>query len=404
MAQSYGEFLRSPHARYLLTANLVGRLPAGMVPLGIVLFLRAHQVGFGAVGAITAVYGLSAAVGGPLLGRMVDRFGQAVALAVSALCSGAGLVGVAGFAPHRLAIAALSAFVAGFFNPPLEPCVRSLWATMLPSDRAIQVAYALDASLQQVVFVLGPVLVVVIAAVASPVAALPITAAALVLGTGLYVWPEPVRRWRAGPRQPHWAGPLRSATIRRLVVSMSCVGLSLGALSIASVAYQEHVQHAGISGAILGVNAFGALAGSFAYAARSWRLGLEKQLIAMQVAAAMLFVPLALVLPIPLTLLLVLCGGAFLSPMLNCAFTVIGQAAPRGNTTEAFAWLVSSIGLGTAAGASLAGILQQRAGLSATWLLQSTAFLAAALLAARIAPVGAARFALPEQPTEVLER
>jgi MFS family permease len=404
MAQSYGEFLRSPHAKFLLAANLLGRLPAGMVPLGIVLFLRAHQVGFGAVGAITAVYGLSAAVGGPLLGRMVDRFGQPAVLAAGGLCSAAGLVGVAAFAPGRLGIAAAAACVAGFCNPPLEPCVRALWPTVLPSARAIVVAYTLDASLQQVVFVLGPALVVVIAAVVSPAAALPITAAALVLGTGLYLRPEPVRRWRAEPRHPHWAGPLRSATIRRLLASMSCVGLSLGALSIAAVAYQEHVRHSGISGAVLGVNAFGALVGSFAYGARPWRLGLEKQLIAMQVAAAVLFLPLALILPIPLTLLFVLCGGAFLSPLLNCAFTITAQAAPRGSTTEAFAWLVSSIGLGTAAGSSLAGILQQHAGLRATWLLQSTAFLLAALLAARIAPVGAAGLADPEATTDVIER
>jgi predicted MFS family arabinose efflux permease len=74
----------------------------------------------------------------------------------------------------------------------------------------------------------------------------------------------------------------------------------------------------------------------------------------------------------------------------GCAFTNTGQAAPGGGTTEAYAWLVSSIGLGTAAGASLAGPLQEHSVLSATWLLQSTACLAAALLAARIDPV--ARF------------
>jgi MFS family permease len=390
MTHRYRECLSSPHAVHLFAANLLGRLPTGMTPLAIAIILRSHHVAFGTVGAITAAYGLAASAGGPLLSRLVDRFGQTAVLAVGALLSAAGLIGAAAAAGGSPALIAAAVVVAGFFNPPLEACLRSLWPTVLPSQEAVFAAYALDASLQEVVFAVGPLLVVGITAAVSAGATLPVTAAALLVGTASYLRPAPVRRWRAEPRQADWAGPLRSAVIRRLLASMACVGVSLGALGIVAVAYQEHDRYSTLSGIVLGLNAVGALAGGLAYGARQRRTGPERQLLLMQAAAAVCYLPLVIVPPVPVVLLCVLCAGLFLSPVLTCAFTVIGGAAPRGTATEAFAWLVTSIGLGIAAGSSLAGLVVGHFGLGPAGLVLACAFLAAAVLALRITGPAAA--------------
>ncbi|WP_436318570.1 hypothetical protein [Streptomyces nodosus] len=64
-----------PHASRLLAGTLIGRLPTGMAPLAIVL-ISAPDSGYGLAGGLAALYLLANALGGPLLGRMVDRCGQ----------------------------------------------------------------------------------------------------------------------------------------------------------------------------------------------------------------------------------------------------------------------------------------------------------------------------------------
>ncbi|MFF5726803.1 MFS transporter [[Kitasatospora] papulosa] len=373
MLTTYRDCLSSQHAKYLFTFNLLGRLPNGMAPLAIALFLRAQGLGFGTVGTVTALYGLSTAAGGPLLGRAVDRFGQVVVLFVSALVSGTGFLALGWFGDSSVSTAAAAVAVAGFFSPPLEPCLRAMWPSVLKDQRAIGAAYALDASLQEVVFVAGPLLVVLLTSVADPSVALVVTTVAMIAGTLAYIVPPPVRRWRAEPRTPDWAGPLRSARLRQLLVSLAFVGVSLGALNIATVAYQEHVGSEGLSGVLLGVNAAGALIGGLFYGARQWRADSSQQLTLLLLGTFLSYLPLILV-PRPVIAgMLIFCAGLFLAPVLTCGFSIIGEVAPPGTATEAFAWMVTAVLTGNALGTSAAGAAEQHIGIWASFLVISAA-------------------------------
>jgi MFS family permease len=53
--------------------------------------------------------------------------------------------------------------------------------------------------------------------------------------------------------------------------------------------------------------------------------------------------------------LLMLLAGLFLAPALACTFVVVDRHAPAGTVTEAFSWLVTAMGVGSALGAALAG-------------------------------------------------
>jgi MFS family permease len=56
--------------------------------------------------------------------------------------------------------------------------------------------------------------------------------------------------------------------------------------------------------------------------------------------------------------------GLAVAPALITAYTLVGTLAPISARTEAFAWMVGAVGLGQAAGSSLAGQLTDRAGAS----------------------------------------
>jgi MFS family permease len=384
MLGAYRECLSQPSVKYLLAANLVGRLPNGMAPLGIALHLRSEGAGFGLVGGLTALYGLCIAVGGPVLGRAVDKRGQGPVLVTSAIASAAGFVWLVLQGTVEPVMTAAAVAVAGLFSPPLESCLRALWTSMLPSRRLLTPAFALDASLQQIVFVSGPLLVVLIGSVWSSGIALIVVAATVAGGTLAFVAPPVVREWRGEPHSPDWAGPLRSAQLRRLLISLGCVGLALGAINIGAVAHEEYSDWPGLSGILLGVNSLGALVGGLSYGARVWKAPAHRQLRALLMGMSMCFLPLALVLPPLPTATLMFCAGAFLSPVLTCGFSIVGDLTPRGMATEAFAWVVTAVLSGNAAGSSLAGLARQHAGLGWTFLLPGVAAVLAAAVAATV--------------------
>src|SRR3954451_3526047 len=170
--RAYLDFLRKPHASRLLGGTLLGRLPNGMAALAIVLYARAHGGGYTLAGVLSALYGLTMAVGQPVLGRAMDRFGQPRILASGAVVSAAGfgLLAVSGLSPLPLAVAGV--VLAGFATPPLEAGLRALWPSVLAGPAEVQAAYALDAAAQELLFTCGPLIVIAAATVSKEVALL----------------------------------------------------------------------------------------------------------------------------------------------------------------------------------------------------------------------------------------
>jgi MFS family permease len=359
--RAYLDFLRRPYASRLLGGTLLGRLPNGMGALAIVLFARAHGGDYTLAGVLSALYGLAMAAGQPVLGRAMDRFGQPRILATGAVVAAAGfaLLTVAGLRPLPVAVGAV--LVAGFATPPLEAGLRALWPSVLPGPAEVQAAYALDAAAQELLFTCGPLLVIAAAAL-SEGAALLLTGALGVAGTLVVTSSRPSRAWRGEPGGGHWAGPLRSPGIRMLITALSFVGVALGACSVAVVAYADarHLSYA--SGLLLSLMAGGALIGGITYGRRPRHGPPHRRLVLLMTGLAAGYLPLAWAPPFPLMPVLALFSGVFLAPVLACSFTLVDGLAPRGTVTEAFAWLVTAFGVGSAAGAALAGLAGDAAG------------------------------------------
>jgi MFS family permease len=88
-----------------------------------------------------------------------------------------------------------------------------------------------------------------------------------------------------------------------------------------------------------------------------WRAGTATRTWALASLMAAGFLSLAL-LPSPaLMTALSFLAGLGLAPLLAAAFVLIAELAPPGTTTEAFAWLVTVVSTGNAAGAAVSGVL-----------------------------------------------
>ena len=188
-----------PHVRRLVLSGLLARLPLGMIGLALLLLVRENGGSYAAAGLVSGCYFIATAIGAPIAGRLVDTRGQARILLRRAVIFPA-LLGRACACSRLLdaplALIGASAAAAGALMPPVGSSLRALWPRMFSDGELRAAAYALEASLQEITFIAGPLLVALLTAAASPVLALGVAAAAGGIGTALIALAEPVRAWR----------------------------------------------------------------------------------------------------------------------------------------------------------------------------------------------------------------
>ncbi|MFF4358018.1 MFS transporter [Streptomyces sp. NPDC001604] len=355
MAAGYVEILRTRHAARLLAGTLVGRLPCAVAAIAVVLFVRAEGGTYSLAGGLAAVYGVANAVGQPLLGRLVDLFGQPRVQLPAALGSALAMCGFAfvGIDPPALAYGCVA--LAGLFTPPLEGGLRALWSSVLRGEGQVQTAYALDAVAQEVMFTVGPLLVTLCVSLWSARVALVLLNVVGVLGALSVVVSPPSREWRSAPREAHWLGALRSPGLLVLLGAFLAVGMALGSIAVAAVAYADGHGGDAVYGWLMAAIGLGALVGGTAYGARQWSGAPERRLRVLVALLAVCYLPLTLMPgPVAMTVLAAV-AGLFLAPCLACAFVLVDRHAPRGTVTEAFSWIVTTFTVGSSVGTGLAG-------------------------------------------------
>ncbi|MER5430380.1 MFS transporter [Streptomyces sp. NPDC002588] len=362
MAAGYLEILRARHAARLLAGTLVGRLPCATAAIAIVLFVRAEGGTYSLAGALAAVYGIANAVGQPLLGRLVDLYGQPRVQLPAALASALAMAVFAVAGTGALPVAHAAVAAAGLFTPPLEGGLRALWPSVLRREDQVHTAYAMDAVAQEVMFTVGPLLVTLCMSLWSAQAALLVLNAVGVLGALSVVVSPPSRGWRSAPREAHWLGALRSPGLLVLLGAFLFVGVALGSITVASVPYAD--DHGGdvVYGWLNAALGLGALVGGAVYGARRWEGVPERRLRVLVAFLAVCYLPLMLMPGVVAMVALTALAGVFLAPALACAFVIVDRHAPRGTVTEAFSWLVTMFTVGMSVGTGLAGPVVQAGG------------------------------------------
>ncbi|MFC9929383.1 MFS transporter [Streptomyces sp. NPDC127190] len=362
MATGYLEILRARHALRLLTGTLVGRLPNATAAIALVLFVRAEGGTYSLAGALAAVYGVANAVGQPVLGRLVDVYGQPRVQLPAAVLSALAMAVFAfsGTGPLPLAYAAVA--LSGLFAPPLEGGLRALWPSVVRGEEQVHAAYAMDAVAQEIMYTVGPLLVTVCVSLWDERVALLVLNLLGVLGALSVVVSRPSRAWRSAPREAHWLGALRSPGLLVLLAAFLFVGIALGSITVASVSYADGHGGDAVYGWLMAGLGLGALAGGTVYGARRWAGAPERRLRVLVALLAVCYLPLMLRPQAPAMVVLSVVSGVFLAPCIACAFIIVDRHAPRGTVTEAFSWLVTTFTVGASVGTGLAGPVVQAGG------------------------------------------
>jgi len=394
---TYLRILRYGPASRPFAAAVIARLPYAMAPLGLVVLIQDIRGAYGIAGIITGAYALGSAIGSPLWGRCLDKFGQRRVVVPTTVTSAAMLaaVALAAVAGAGDAVLLTLASTAGFAFPPISPAMRVAWRATFVDDATRRAGYALDASAIELVFVGGPLLLSVLLLVAPPVVPLLVTAALLAIGGLGYA--ASGAAGRCGPSAYGAAGtatrprPAGSAVSAIGVVPVLVVGVGMSVAfghtdtSLAATA-SEVLGSPSYVGLLFAAIAGGSTAGGLWYGARRWR-GAERRRLPVGLgvfAVALAPVPVLLAAgrpPLWALLALLLIAGLAIGPSLIMQQNLLDILAPAHRVNEAQGLLSAATMSGGAAGIAIAGIVIDAGGVSLAFIGAVLALVAATVVA-----------------------
>src|SRR5689334_605059 len=372
----------TPGALRLFAVSVLARLPLPTFSIGLLVHARHLTGSFAAAGLVAGSYGAALGIGGPFLGRLVDRCGQTRVLLASAAAS-ALVLGAIALMPAGAPVPALVAlaFGIGLASPPLGACLRTALPRILPDQEAVRASYTLDATVVELTWILGPPLGLALGAATSTGMALAASGAVLLVATAAFAAEPASRGWRPSGGERGRGGSLGSPAMRTLVLVLIAVGVLFGAVEVGVAAATARLGSTSSAGPLLGLWGAGSLIGGLAAVRLGKGLrgasGLALVLAALACGHLLLVAAAGSVLEMAAVLVL---GGSAIAPTYAVVYAMVDDAAPAGTETEAFAWLGTAVAIGAALGSAIAGSAADHAGPAAAFALAAAAGAVSVLL------------------------
>ncbi len=347
--------INAPGVRGLLIARALGSLPIGMVPLGIILLLRAAGRSYALAGIADGGYALGLAAMQPVFGRLIDRIGMGRVLVPLGLLFPGVLVALAlvGSSDAPAAATVVLALLSGATVPPLGACMRTLWPMLVATPSLRPTAFAIDATLQELAFIVGPPLLAGLVALASTRVALFAAAGGGGVGAIVFAARAHVRHQRTR----RTGGALRSAGVRRLLAMSAVLGGAFGATEVAMPAFCERHGARAAAGLILAALALGSACGGAFFGGRAPRVPVPRRLLVALAGYAVLLTPLLVAPSIAVMAVFAFFSGMPIAPAFAGAYQLLDRFSVPGALTETFAWNTTCLFVGASAGTALGGAL-----------------------------------------------
>jgi MFS family permease len=386
----YRTVLSVPGAPRLFSSALLARLPQGMASLATLLLVRGATGSYAAAGIAVGAQALTCALAAPALGRLIDRIGRRRVLIRCAIAYATALTALVVAAELRAGavVLVLCSGLAGGLLPPVAPSLRALLRDVFDDAGTRERAYALESVAQELIWIVGPMIVGLVITIWSPAIALELVGVVCVVGCSLFVRGAHVRAPMRGAGQATRGLALSSPALRALLAPVALTGLALGSTEVGLPALALHAGSRSAAGLLLALWSVGSMTGGLWFGARSWRSSLTARYTLLLVAAVVCTAPLIAVHSIGAGAVFSLLAGVTIAPVFSCQYALVGHSVAPGAETEAFTWVASALVAGLAAGSALGGALVASGGVSAAFVLSCGATAVAAGLALVAGEVG----------------
>ncbi|WP_431801595.1 MFS transporter [Microbacterium sp. bgisy203] len=358
----YRDLLRTPGVARIIAAQLTARFPNGMTSLAILLHVEQQTGSYGAAGLVLAAASIGQATSGPVTSRWMGIWGiRRVITLTTAVCAAA-LVVIA-LVPMNVVGYMVFGLLAGLSTPPVQSAVRTIYPKLV-NARQLTPLFSLDASLQEIIWILAPVVITLVATQIGTTVALILIVAILVLGGAWFVLSPEVGRVRI-PRSRRGFGRVlgKPVVLLATVIGFLLIGAcaAVEAAVVATFGHGADGGHGGLeAGLVLAVFSVGSLAGGLAFGhlpMGPWAMARRLTVVAVGLTAAVFFVgEVGPATPWWVGACLIV-AGIGVAPALAVMFATTSASVKFSETAEAYGWIGTGQLIGAALGSAIAGFM-----------------------------------------------
>lgn len=347
---SYSDLLSTSGVARIMAAQLTARFPSGMLSLAFLLHVERQTGSYGAAGLVLAATSVGQAIAGPLTSRLMGRLGMRPVLITTLVVCVASVVAI-GVLPLTVPLYMGIGFIAGLSTPPVQPAVRTIYPKMVNS-RQLTPLFSLDASAQEIIWVVGPVVTTFVSTQIGTVWGILLAAALMVIGGIWFISSPELGRVRI-PRSKRRLGvvlarpPVLLATTVGFLLIGACAAIEAGVVAV----FGHDGAEAGI---VLAIFSVGSLAGGLFLGhvpISPWSTARRMFIVFAGTALA------AFVMDFWWLSATLFIAGIGIAPALAVLFAIVSASVKFSDTAEAYGWVGTGQLIGAALGSALAGFL-----------------------------------------------
>jgi MFS family permease len=245
-------------------------------------------------------------------------------------------------------------------------------------------AYSLESTLDELIFVLGPLIATVIATQVSPV--LVLVLAGLLVGSGATLLSR-LRDTDPPPRavgSPAGRSALRNKGMVLVVLVSAAMGAIFASAEVTMVAFCSQRGEQALSGVVLAAFALGSASAGLLYGARTWRRSLLDRFRLQALSFAVLPPLLLAAFNVASLAVCAFVVGLGIAPTLITTFGLISRIVPIASLTEGLSWLTTGLNVGFGLSAAAVGRIADAQGARAAFSVTIGAGVLLGLLALRL--------------------
>ncbi|CAN7376378.1 MFS transporter [Microbacterium sp. LjRoot45] len=349
----------------------VARLPFAMMVVGVLTLVASATGSVALAGLTSGVVGVGVVVAGPIIGDLVDRHGQRAVLVPVGLANGILLalfpvVVLAGMPEPLMLVAAA---LIGLSAPQAAALSRTRLVAIARDrvhgarrERTLSRVMSYESAADETAFVIGPVLVGVLAAFLAPWAPIAVAAAlsfAFVTAFALHPTAALADGDPAVPteRAP-WSAVL-SRPVRILAAATFGVGLFFGSTLTSLTAFAQSAGDGEMAGLLYGLMGVGSAALALTVMLLPARFSLRARWLVFGGVLVASAAGYALSRDLPAVIVMLCLMGLGVGPTLVTLFSLAGQRSPVGRSASVMTLLGSSLTLAQALSSAVTGALAE---------------------------------------------
>jgi MFS family permease len=345
----YLQLWNSPGLMRVVASQLLARFPYGMTVLALVMHVEHIFDSYALAGIALGAETIFSAMSGPLLGRLVGRIGIMRVFVPGSLLSITTFLLLA-YTPFAEWWVVFLAALLGLVQPPIQSVARTVYPRLIKPELRSSI-FALDATSQELIWILGPVIATFAAAQISTVFAMVLMAVIQAIGILLFLTDKNVRSTKIEKTEKQIGHVMKNRTVIVMVILGTVLVASFAGMEIPTVALIDK----SLSGVVVAIFSLGSIIGGLTLGHRTPRrwtvpgfflLGTVGYLLSMFDPANPAWLSICWFV-----------GGISVAPLLGTVNAMISSATSDADALEAYGWLNTGQLLGYAGAAVIVGFL-----------------------------------------------